>query len=379
MPRPHARSDLAALTPYAHAVDLGSLRPHPELGRVLRLGSNENPLGPSPLAVTAMQQAAAEAGRYPQADGSSCIRAIASHFDLPPECIVLGNGGDECIDLLLRILGHCRGANEAAALPDAVLAFRPCFDVYRTQTVLCGLRFIQVPLREDFSLPLERLAHEAQQTAGRVAVVFVTSPDNPSGLATPRESLLALADALPPDAFLLVDEAYVDFCHEPEESSCLAFVSGRANLGVLRTFSKAYGLAGARLGFMALPPDLADIARRAQIPFSVNRFAQAGCAAALEDREHWRRCVSLIRKGREYLLRELRALDCELPQSQANFVMLRPPCSAQALYEHLLAQGILIRSLVPAGLPDWLRVTVGTEEECAAVVGAVGAFLGAAG
>lgn len=368
------RRDLESLTPYAHAVDVTTLRPHARLGRVLRMGSNENPLGPPPKAVAAMERAAAEAGRYPQADNSRCIRAIAEHVDLDPRHIVVGNGGDECIDLLLRVQ-----ASPGPDTADTVLACRPCFDVYRTQTVLCGLRFKQIALKPDFSLPLRELARQAQNSEDHVAAVFVTSPDNPSGLATPREFLLDLARALPKGTFLLVDEAYVDFCDAPEKATCLPFVPELPNLGVLGTFSKAHGLAGARLGYMALPPELADLARRAQIPFSVNLFAQAGGLAALEDKEHYKRTLDTIRQGRTFLLRELRGLNCEVPQSQANFVMFRPPCDARELFAELLRQGILIRDLAPNGLPGWLRVSVGLEEECVAFVKGVAQGLAACG
>lgn len=373
---PSPRGDLHELTPYAHAVNAAALAPHPGLGRILRMGSNENPLGPSPRALLAMQEAAQQAHRYPQPDNARIIQAIARHWDIPEDTIVTGNGGDECIDLLLRALASPNGAN---GLPDAVLAPRPCFDVYRTQALVCGLRFLQTPLKPDFSLPLEQLARAAHDLRrhgkGRAAVVFVTSPDNPSGLITPREDLLALARELPADCFLLLDEAYVDFCDAPDDLTCLPEVPRLPNLGVLRTFSKAYGLAGARLGFMALPQRLAEAVRRVQIPFSVNSFAQAACLAAMEDREHYARSLCLARQGREQLDKGLRALGCEVPPSQANFLMFRPPCAGEELFASLLRQGILVRNLAPNGLPGWLRVTVGLEEECQALLEAVAAHL----
>ncbi len=358
------RPDLHILAPYAHAVDAALLPQHARLGRTVRLGSNENPLGPSPLAVEAMARAASVAGRYPQADSSRCIRAIAEHLGVPAEHILMGNGGDEIIDLLVRVL----------AVPgrDAVLTCRPCFDVYRTQALVCGARLEQVPLQEDFALPLEALADKA---GADTAVVFVTTPDNPSGLTTPPRDLERLARALPPRTFLLVDEAYVDFADAPGAATCLPLPRTLPNVGILRTFSKAYGLAGARLGYGVLPLPVADICRRAQIPFSVNLFAQEGGIAALADQEHYRRTVALVREQRAVLRQGLLALGCRVPDSQSNFLMFHPPCSSQELFTGLLRQGILIRNLKPNGLDGWLRVSVGTPEECAAFLEAVASLV----
>lgn len=347
------RDDLTSLAPYAHAMDEGALRDRYNLTRVVKLGSNESPLGPSPLAVKAMQQAAMDAGRYPQADNSRLLQAIASHAGIPADHLCAGNGGDECIDLLIRVL--------AKTGKDSILTCRPCFDVYRTQAVVCGVRHLQVPLRADFSLPLQELAATADE---HTALVIVTSPDNPSGLVTPREKILELARALPKRTLLLVDEAYVDFCDAPDETTCLPLVEGAENLAVLRTFSKAWGLAGARLGYVAAPLAVADMLRRAQIPFSVNRFAQQGGMAALQDREHYAATVACIREGRAFMAARLAELGCKVLNSQSNFLMFSPPADAAEVFQGLLEQGILIRALKPTGLPDWLRVTVGVREEC---------------
>ncbi len=359
--RPEARACLQSLAPYAFALDEAALRLRFGLECVVRLCSNESPLGPSPLSVRAMTLAASRAHRYPQADNSRCLQAIGRHFGIAPDHLILGNGGDECIDLIIRIL-----VNPG----DNVLCFHPCFDVYRTQALICGAQLRQVPLAPDFTLPLDALAQAADE---RTVVAFVTSPDNPSGLATPREAMLKLTRRLPPHVLLVVDEAYVDFCDAPDAATCLPLLHEFPNLAVLRTFSKAHGLAGARLGFAALPPHLAEMARRAQIPFSVNLLAQEACLAALEDREHHTRTVTCIREGRAQLLAGLRARNCEVLPSQANFLMFRPlQMTAADLFQRLLERGVLIRGLGPNGLPDWLRVSVGTQEENAFFLECIG-------
>ncbi len=311
--RPTPRQDLQTLAPYAFAMDEDALRQRYGLERIIRLCSNENPLGPSPRVLQAMTETVARVHRYPQPDNSRYLRAISEHFSVDARRLILGNGGDECIDLIIRIM---------VRPGDSVLTFSPCFDVYRTQSLICGARLVQAPLNPDFTLPLEAMVRAADE---RTSVAFVTSPDNPSGIATPRQDILKLARALPQSTLLVVDEAYVDFHDTPGEATCLPLLDDFPNLAVLRTFSKAYGLAGARLGFAALPLDLADMARRAQIPFSVNLPAQAALLAALEDREYYQRSLDLIIQGRTQLLTGLRERGLRSTRKPVQLPDVPPP------------------------------------------------------
>lgn len=346
------RPDLASLTPYALAFDVEEIKRRYGLDRVVLLASNENPLGPSPMAVQAARDLAGSMHRYARGDNKDLVAGVAGRMGVDPGRVLCGNGSDELIDLVVR----------ARVTPgkDTVLAQAPCFDVYRLAAVLAGARFAQVERNPDFSNNFVGLLRAADEST---ALVFLTNPDNPTGHAIKAGEIMAFARDLPDQALLVVDEAYVDFCDAPDEFSMLPHLEDAPNVCVLRTLSKAYGLAGARLGWGVFPPVMADGMRRAQIPFSVNAFAACAGLAALDDNEHLAATRELTRRGRELLSRELARLGCDAAPSQANFIMFRPPADAGRVFEGLLSQGVLVRGLGSAGLPDRLRVSVGTMEE----------------
>ena len=216
-------------------------------------------------------------------------------------------------------------------------------------------------LAEDFSFDFDSLL---ERVDANTTLVFVTSPDNPSGRLAPVRDLIRVARALPPACLLVVDEAYIDFAGE--EHSLLKHLDEVPNVALLRTFSKVYGLAGLRVGYGILPPRLADYMWRVRLPFSVNVLAEQAAVAALEDdifREITRRVVA---EGRTVLSDGLRALGCTVLPSHANFLMFAPPVGgpdARVLHQTLLERGIIVRALGGYHLPDWLRVSVGMEEE----------------
>lgn len=361
---PTIRPEVTAFTPYSPGRSIESVQARYNLSRVIKLASNENPLGVSPHVQKVLRAGADTAFRYPASGNPRLGEAIAAHHGIAPERVVTGNGSDEVIDLLLRVLVD-------PATQEAV-AFRPCFGIYSTQTALCGITLRQTPLNPDFSFPWDDLLSTVNE---RTAVVFVTTPDNPSGYCARVEELGRLARSLPPSCLLVVDEAYMDFCDDEAAHSLLPRLEEFPNVAILRTFSKSRGLAGLRLGYGILPPTVADYVRRVSLPFSVNILAEAAGLAALEDDVFYQETLRVVREGRVMLHEGLTQLGCTVYPSMANFLMFGLPGGyagdgVQAA-ERLLAHGIIIRPLASYGLPHLLRVSVGLPEENAAFLEAL--------
>lgn len=334
------------------------------LTQVTKLASNENPLGVSPVVQKAIAQAAARVFRYPQAGNPRLTKAIADTFGLDPQGVVCGNGSDEIIDLLIR----------AACVPGQsnVVAFKPCFSMYTLQCRLEGVDFRQAPLAQDLSFDFDALLDLCD---GETRLVFVTNPDNPSGHWVPTQQLRHLAKRLPEGCLLVVDEAYADFCDEPHTATMLADWGASPNVAVLRTFSKAYGLAGLRLGFGAMPVELAKALLSIRLPFSVNILAEEAGLAALSDTVFLKETQKVTRQGRDYLMAELDALGCAPRPTQANFILFTPPMDPARITERLLQAGIIVRPLASYGMESAIRVSIGRMDENRLFVAALKAIL----
>ena len=347
------RPEVEAFTPYTPGLSIDEIQERYGLSRVIKMASNENPLGVSAQVRAALERHAAKAFRYPQGGNPRLVAALARHHGLDPARVVVGNGSDELIDLLIR----------ARAVPGRhnVAAFTPCFSIYALQTRFCGVELRQAKLKEDFSFDYDALLGLVD---AETALVFVTTPDNPSGYCPPVAELKKLALALPGACLLVLDEAYMDFAEDESAHSLLPELGEFSNVAILRTFSKSFGLAGLRLGYALLPVKLADYLWRVRLPFSVNILAEEAGLAAIRDTAFREESLRVVRQGREALCRGLCGLGCQVWPSQANFIMFRPPGSpAREIFEQLLRMGIIIRPLVSYGLPDMLRVSIGTEEE----------------
>lgn len=366
MPSQRVRPEILNFTPYTPGLSIDEIKARYGLDTVIKLASNENPLGVSPLVQQVLSRSVDQVFRYPQNHSPRLCQAIAKAMGVAEERVVAGNGSDEIIDLLMRV----------TARPgiDNVVCYEHSFSMYRLTAALCGVEYREVPRGEDYRLPLETLAEAVDQNT---ALVFVTSPDNPTGLAARAEELMVLSGVLPPGALLVVDEAYMDFSWPPEEYSLLNLLAELGNVVVLRTFSKAYGLAGLRLGYGVMPEWLAGHLRRARPPFSVNLLAEEAGIAALEDDAFYSATLELVFKGRELLLKRLPELNCLVWPSQANFVMFRPPLLAGIVCEELLKRGIIVRHLKSFGLAENIRVNVGTGPETAAFLKALEEILNA--
>lgn len=360
------RQEIMALKAYVPGLSIAEIQEKYNLPQVIKMASNENPLGMPPLAREAVERNAAGAFRYPQGGNPRLAKALARRHGVDERRVVVGNGSDEIIDLLIRIL----------AVPGAhnIVCFNPCFSIYPIQSRICGVEIRRQPLEEDFSFNFAALL---ELVDANTRIVFVTTPDNPSGYCPPRDAVEGLARDLAqkaPDCLLVVDEAYMDFAEDEKAASLLASAIMPENTAFMRTFSKSFGLAGMRVGYGILPDHLADYIWRARLPFSVNILAEEAALAALEDQTFYDATQEAVRTGRKELFVGLTALGCKVWTSQANFLMFGMPegaPDAAQCFEDLLLQGIIIRPLKSYGLPHLLRVSIGNQQENLAFLSAM--------
>ena len=354
------RSAIQDFDPYVPGRSIEEIREAYGLTRVVKLASNENPLGSPPLAQKQLARHADHCHMYPRNHSPRLARALAERHGVDPSRIVVANGSDECIDLLFRVTAEPGRAN--------AIGYEHAFSMYRLTAGLCGVEWREVERDAGLALPTRAMARAADKDT---ALVFLTSPDNPTGLAATPEAQAELAHALPDGALLVVDEAYGEFAGDgPEDpdgagASLIRRVAEFDNLVILRTFSKAFGLAGLRLGWMILPEGLAGYVNRARIPFTVNLAAQEAGLAALEDGYFLRATLEAVVQGRDYLAEKLDGLGCRVTPSRANFLMFAPPDGSQAkeVCGELLKRGVIVRHLASFGLPGHIRVSVGKPEE----------------
>lgn len=361
--------EIEALAPYAPGLSIAEIQERFGLASVIKLASNENPLGAPPLAQAAIRRHADSAFRYPQGGNPRLAKAIAKRHNVAPERVISGNGSDEIIDLLIRITAKPGVHN--------LVCFSPCFSIYPIQAKIHSVETRRQPLNPDFSFDLEKLKGLVDRNT---RLVFVTTPDNPSGFCPNRQEVANFANWLElnyQDALLVIDEAYMDFHSNEKEASLLACGKLPGNAIALRTFSKSYGLAGLRIGYAIVPENIADGFWRARLPFSLNILAEEAALAALNDDAFREKTLATVRAGRKELADGLEKLACRPLQSQANFIMFKLPegFSSHECFEFLLAKGIIIRPLASYGLDEYLRVSIGTAYENARFLEALAEFL----
>jgi len=311
---------------------------------IIKLASNENPFGPSPKAKAAAVRALDQGELYPDG-GCVALRAkLAQAYGLDAAQFVIGNGSNELIELL----GHV-----FLRPGDEVVMGNPSFAVYKLVTLLFGAKPVEVPLVNH----THDLAALAAAVTPRTKLVFVPSPNNPMGTANTEAELLAFARSLPEHVVFAYDEAYAEFLDNPPDLRPLIREGRR--VVCLRTFSKIYGLASLRVGYGYAAPELASLLNRVRQPFNVNAIGQAAAIAALDDREFVAKCAGENRAGLRQLERGLKALGLEIVPSVANFLLVKVGDGARVFVE-LQKRGVIVRPMRPYGMPEWLRVTVGT-------------------
>jgi len=353
---------ILALKPYVAGKPLAELEREYGITDAIKLASNENPLGPSPLAMKAIREAIEELHRYPNSGSYDLCENLSKRFGIKSENIVLGNGSDDIIAMLARVLLQ---PGDEAVLP------RPSFLFYEIMIRCSGAVPVEVPLIGT-TINLEGML---KSISPRTRLIFLTNPHNPTGALITKAELDDFVAAVPADIVLVIDEAYIEFVRQPDCPQSIDYLdSGKLIVG-LRTFSKAYGLAGLRIGYGIMPSYLADLLNRVRQPFNVNSLAQAAAIAALKDEGFLKETVRLVADELEFIGAALKDLGIEYYNSHANFLLIRVGKSADDVFADLLKLGVIVRSMTSYGYPDSIRVNVGLHEENVRLLEALGKVL----
>jgi histidinol-phosphate aminotransferase len=345
--------NISHITPYPPGKPLEELEREYGITGSIKLASNENPWGPSPAAVKAIAASLEKLHRYPDGSCYYLTRAVARWLGADPGEIVFGNGSNEVIEFLVKAFVR-RG--------DQVITSHPSFLMYQ--------KFVQIRGGENRVIPLRDMHHDldaiAANITGKTRLIFLDNPNNPCGTCLPPEEFAAFLAAIPEEVIVVLDEAYVDFMDPARRIDVLSLIRRPENLPAvvsLRTFSKAFGLAGLRVGFGLMHREIATLLHRVRQPFNINLPGQAGALAALDDLAHYRMTVAETRRGREWLTAKVEELGCKPYPSETNFFLIDVRGDATVLYEALLHKGVIVRSMKAYGYPDFIRITVGTAEE----------------
>jgi len=344
-----ALSYVRAISPYQPGKPITELAR--EMGipveKIVKLASNENPLGMSPKAKKAVEAAIGGIERYP--DQFDLIRAVAERTGVAQNQVVLGNGSNDVLDLIARVF--------LAPGRSAVFA-QYAFAVYPLATLSTGAELISTPAKNyghDLDAMLAAIRPDTR-------IIWIANPNNPTGTFLPYPELRAFLEAVPSDVVVVLDEAYNEYLPPAERIDTAGWIKDFPNLVVLRTFSKIFGLAGLRIGYALASVAVADLMNRIRQPFNVNNLALAAAVAALDDHLFVAESYELNRRGMEQLVAGLKRLGLEHIPSHGNFVTFKI-ADAAAINQKLLKQGVIIRPIGGYGLPDWLRVTIGSEPE----------------
>jgi histidinol-phosphate aminotransferase len=323
----------------------------PGVAHVVDLSSNENPLGPSPKAVAALKAAAETVHRYPDASGTALKAALSDRWGLSPSNIALGNGADEWVLLL------CLSLVDPG---DEIVMAQGSFISYLLRAIEVGAKPVRVPLK-NYAHDLEAMA---QAITDRTRIVFVCNPNNPTGTMVPGEAMDAFLERVPERVPVVIDEAYYEYVPDRDQMRGLDHVrAGRSNLIVLRSFSKVYGLAGLRVGYMLANEQVIDYAERARPPFNVNRLAQVAALAALADAEHVQRSVAANEAAKGFFYNELAALGLRYLPTYTNFMAIDVGRPGAEVSGPLLERGFITTALDGWGVPNHVRFSFGTPEE----------------
>ncbi len=341
---------LKGLIPYSPGKPVEEVEREIGIKGAIKLASNENPLGPSPMALRALGEALADSHRYPDGGGYYLKRGLAARLDVTPEHLILGNGCNEILELVARCF----------LLPgDEVVIADPAFVIYGMLAQLQGCNRVLVPLA-NWTHDLEAMARAINR---KTKMVFVGNPNNPTGTVAKPAEIEAFMRAVPEELIVVIDEAYIEYVPPEFVPDSVGHVRQGRWVIVLRTFSKIYGLAGLRIGYGIAVPSMVELLDRARAPFNVNALAQRAGLAALEDEEHLVNSRKVNEQGRAYLSTELSRLGLSFSPSVANFLLIDLKRDGPTAAQALLREGVIVRPMGGRHLATHIRVSIGTPQE----------------
>jgi histidinol-phosphate aminotransferase len=345
-----ANDHILGIAPYEPGKPIEELERELGLTDVIKLASNENPLGPSERVLKAITEALPHLNRYPDGSGYYLRQALASRHGVSADHIILGNGSNDLIELVVRAFLR---AGEEAVIP------HPSFVVYPMIVQAAGGIRVVVTLKEH-RLDLEAMA---RAITPMTKLVFIANPNNPTATIVTADEVATFMTRVPDRVIVVFDEAYAEFAQGPDFPDSPAYLGQARKVVVLRTFSKATSLAGLRVGYALADPDCVALLNRIRQPFNVNALGQVAALAALQDEAHVLECLRMIEAGRHYLSDEFSAMGVRYTPSRANFILVDVGRSGADVFNWLLKEGVIVRPMASFGMDSCLRVTVGTPEE----------------
>lgn len=323
---------------------------------IIKLASNESPLGPSPKAVRAMKKACSEMHRYPDGGAFYLRKRISEHYGFPPDYFIFGCGSNE----LIEFIGHSFLYNGVSA----VMSER-AFVIYKIICGMFGAEAVEVPMKgltHDLKAMLKAIRADTR-------VVFICNPNNPTGTMVKDKDVRKFMAEVPDDVLVVFDEAYAEICYKKMPDT-LSYVREKRNVIVLRSFSKAYGLAGLRVGYGIAKPEIIQLLEKPRQPFNVNSMAQIAAAAALDDQGFVRRSRRLYKKGAQQITDACLEMGLEFEPPVANFMLIKVGNGFE-VFNELQKKGVIVRPMAPYKLPEWIRISIGTEPENARFISAL--------
>jgi histidinol-phosphate aminotransferase len=345
-----ANKNIVNIKPYVGGKPIEEVKREFGLKSVIKLASNENPYGPSPKVLKAIQVAARDINRYPDGSCYELRQMVAKRLKVSSDQLVFGCGSDEIIIMALRAF-----INEG----DEVVMAKPSFLVYSIGATSVGAKLVQVPLK---GLRYD-LAAMKKAVTQRTKIIFIANPDNPSGQYVTKAEVAEFLKGFPENVLVFFDEAYFELVTAEDYPDTIALLKSRKNIIVARTFSKIFGLAGLRIGYAVASVEVADLLNRAREPFNVTSIAQAAAVAALKDEAYYRKILKVIARERDVLCAGLEVLGLSYSKGYTNFIQVRVPRASGEVVLALMKKGVIVRDMNAWGLQDYIRVTIGTPVE----------------
>ena len=347
---PISRPIVGTITPYEPGKPISEVEREYGLTNVIKLASNENPLGPSPKAIAAVRTALVDLHRYPDGAGFYLKEKLSQRLGVPTEWLALGNGSTELVELVTEaFMGE---GDESVIGRYEFFKYRIAVQIMNGVTV-----WAEMPnLGYD---PDELLA----KVTPRTKVLWIANPNNPTGTLMTRDEVGFLMDRIPTEVMVVIDEAYYDYRNPATYPDTLKYVREGRNVVVMRTFSKSYGLAGLRVGYAITTPEIAQALNRVREAFNVNSLGQIGAMAALDDEDYLQAGIKLNTEGKAQFYRELGKLGVEYVPSEANFVLIKLPMAGRDMFQCLLKRGVVVRPVDGYGLKNYIRVSIGLLQE----------------